>query len=154
MTSDENILSMVEEGVKIEFEEIPVQKHIPRPYKFAKQKQQKIDRKISQYIDKAIIEEVQHENGEFISNIFAEDKSDGDIRVIFDLTDLNKFIKDQHFKMETIEIVKNLIQKDSFMSSVDWKDAYYSVKVHNISDFLARKTVSVHMSPKWVKVST
>ena len=130
MTNDENILSMVEEGVKIEFEEIPVQKHIPRPYKFAKQRQQKIDRKISQYIDKAIIEEVQHENGEFISNIFAEDKSDGDIRVIFDLTDLNKFVKDKHFKMETIEIVKNLIQKDSFMSSVDWKDAYYSVKVH------------------------
>ena len=93
---------------------------------------QKIDQKVQDYLQKYIIEEAQFEHGQFVSNIFAEDKKDGDIRVILDLSDLNEFVVlvDRHFKMETIEVVKNLITPNCFMASLDWKDAYYSVKKH------------------------
>ena len=130
MTRDTNIINMIENGIEIDFWKLPRQSTTPRPYQFSKEKREKIDRKIDHYVDKSIIEEVEHEDGEFISNIFSEDKSDGDIRVILDLTDLNEFVKDKHFKMETIEMVKRLIKQGCFMSSLDWKDAYYSVKVN------------------------
>ena len=130
MTSDKHILSIVREGLQIEFESMPVQEVIPKPYKFQKERWEKIDSKIKQYIGKNIVEEVQHEEGDFISNIFSVEKPDGDIRVILDLTELNEFVKDRHFKMETIEIVRTMIRKGCYMSSIDWKDAYFSVSIH------------------------
>jgi hypothetical protein len=90
----------------------------------------KIDNKIEQYLLKGIVEEACPEKGQFISNIFPENKADGDIRVILDLSELNDLITDRHFKMETIEVVKNLVRPGCYMASIDWKDAYYSVKVH------------------------
>ena len=129
MTSDYVILDMVREGVKIEFDQTPWQNIAPKPYVFNMRKKQMIDHKIEQYILKGIVEEAQFEEGQFISNIFAEPKSDGDIRIILDLTELNKYVTDRHFKMENIEVVKNLIRPGCYMASIDWKDAYYSVKI-------------------------
>lgn len=130
LTSDKMILNIVQDGLKIEFERLPVQDQIPKPYKFKAEKMQKIDEKMQQYLQKSIVEEAHFEEGQFVSNIFSEEKSDGDIRIILDLSKLNEFVVDRHFKMENIEVVKNLITPNCFMASLDWKDAYYSVKIH------------------------
>ena len=129
LTSDKMILNIVQDGLKIEFERIPVQDQIPKPFRFKAEKMQKIDEKMQQYLQKCIVEEAQFEEGQFVSNIFSEEKSDGDIRIILDLSKLNEFVVDRHFKMENIEVVKNLITPNCFMASLDWKDAYYSVKI-------------------------
>ena len=50
--------------------------------------------------------------------------------MILDLSDLNEYVVDRHFKMENIEVIKTLIDQNCFMASLDWKDAYYSVKIH------------------------
>uniref|UniRef100_A0A7M5XJK9 Reverse transcriptase domain-containing protein n=1 Tax=Clytia hemisphaerica TaxID=252671 RepID=A0A7M5XJK9_9CNID len=36
-----------------------------------------------------------------------------------------------HFKMDTIEKFLRLIKKDMYMSKIDLKDAYYSVKIND-----------------------
>ena len=130
ITQDKMILNIIEEGLQIEFENFPVQFAVPKVYKFENDKFQKIDQEIQKYLAKQIIEPAISEEGQFISNIFAEDKPDGGVRIILDLSDLNEYVVDRHFKMENIEVIKTLIDQNCFMASLDWKDAYYSVKIH------------------------
>ena len=130
ITNDKMILTIIEEGLKIEFDTMPVQSSIPKLYKFDDQKYHKIDLEIQKYLEKHIIEPAISEEGQYISNIFGEDKPDGGVRIILDLSDLNEYVVDRHFKMENIEVIKTLIDQNCFMASLDWKDAYYSVKIH------------------------
>ena len=65
----------------------------------------------------------------FVSPIFISHKSNGGIRFILNLKQLNKNIDYHHFKRESINTILNLITKDCFMASVNLKDAYYSVKI-------------------------
>ena len=131
ITRDKMILNIIEEGLQIEFENFPIQFAVPKVYKFDNEKFYKIDQEIQKYLAKQIIEPAMSEEGQFISNIFAEDKSDGGVRIILDLSDLDEYVVDRHFKMENIEVIKTLIDQNCFiMASLDWKDAYYSVKIH------------------------
>jgi len=43
---------------------------------------------------------------------------------------LNKFVAYHHFKMESLKHVISMIRPNCFMASVDLKDAYYSVPIH------------------------
>ena len=103
---------------------------MPKLYKLDLVQSQKIDKKIQQYLEQQIMEEAQFDKNQFVSNIFAENKSDGDIRVILDLSDLNEFVTERHFKMEDINFVRQMIDQNCFMASLDWKDAYFSVKIN------------------------
>ena len=58
----------------------------------------------------------QHEDGEFISNIFLRLKPNGTYRLIVNLKNLNGF-------------VVQLMKQNCFMASIDLQDAYYSVPV-------------------------
>ncbi|KAI8427236.1 hypothetical protein MSG28_014834 [Choristoneura fumiferana] len=49
---------------------------------------------------------------------------------------LNKFLIPQHFKMEDIRTATQLISKDSYMATIDLKDAYFLVP--NPSSFVAK----------------
>ena len=57
-------------------------------------------------------------------------KKDGTYRVIVNLKALNEFIVDQHFKMETLDAVTNIMKRGAYAASLDLKDAYYSVPTH------------------------
>ena len=81
---------------------------------------------------KGVIKETCHEEKEFVSPIFISHKSNGGIRLILNLKQLNKNIEHHHLKMESINTILNLITKDCFMASIDLKDAYYSVKISEI----------------------
>ena len=65
---------------------------------------------INKLIGKCVIEYNQHEEGEFISPIFFRSKSDGTSRLTLNLKTLNKFLECNHFKMETVHSVADLIQ--------------------------------------------
>ena len=84
---------------------------------------------INKLVGKGVIEYTKHEKGEFISPIFFRSKSDGTRRLILNLKILNEFLEYDHFKMETIHSVADLIQPHCYMTSIDLKDAYYSVKI-------------------------
>ena len=84
---------------------------------------------INKLVGKGVIKYTEHEKGEFISPIFFRSKSDGTRRLILNLKILNEFLEYNHFKMETIHSVADLIQPHCYMTTIDLKDAYYSVKI-------------------------
>lgn len=75
--------------------------------------------------------ECEHETVEFISNIFTRTKASGKIRIILNLKPLNEFLVYEHFKMEHIDYICELIHQNDFFCSIDLADAYFSVPIHN-----------------------
>lgn len=52
------------------------------------------------------------------------------MRPIINLKPLNNFVETIHFKMETLQTALNLLQEGDFQVSVDLKDAYFSIPIH------------------------
>ena len=49
--------------------------------------------------------------------------------MILNLKKLNQYANKIHFKMDTLNTVIKLIEKDCYMASINLKDAYYSVSI-------------------------
>lgn len=65
----------------------------------------------------------------FVSSIFLVPKKEGGQRPIVNLRPLNRFIPYEHFKMEGIHMLKDLLRKGDLMVKIDLKDAYFTVPV-------------------------
>ena len=52
------------------------------------------------------------------------------LRMILNLKDMNKLIDKVHFKMETLEAAISLMKEGCYFTSIDLKDAYFSVSIH------------------------
>ena len=128
ITSDQNILCIVS-GDHIQFSETPPIKHTSVNPVTSEEKAY-VHAQVNKLHKKGVIQRTVHEKVEYISPIFITPKSDGDFRLILNLKNLNNFIEFQHFKMHTIKDVLQLVNKDCFMTSIDLKDAYYSVKMN------------------------
>ena len=82
---------------------------------------------------KGAIKQVQPCKGQFLSPVFFVPKKDGGNRPVINLKKLNQNIEYQHFKMEGIQSLKSLIQKEDFMVKIDLGEAYFSLPVHTTS---------------------
>ena len=49
--------------------------------------------------------------------------------MILNLKKLNQYASKTHFKMDTLNTVITLTEKDCYMASIDLKDAFYSVSI-------------------------
>lgn len=67
---------------------------------------------------------------QFISSYFLVKKPDGSNRFIFNLKNLNLFVIQKHFKMEDLRSAKDLLSQGDFMASIDLKDAYFLIPIH------------------------
>ncbi|XP_068684357.1 uncharacterized protein [Montipora foliosa] len=89
-----------------------------------------IESEIVQLLNKGVIVESPHFQGEFVLSIFVRLKKNGvDYRIILNLKELNKFIVYRHFKMDSLKTVTDLMSQGCYMASVDIKDAYYTVPI-------------------------
>ena len=81
---------------------------------------------ITELIQKNAIEEVTPllQPG-FYSNLFLVPKKDGGQRLVINLKALNRFVQNEHFKMEDIHTVKDLLRQGDWLAKVDLKDAFF-----------------------------
>lgn len=117
-------------GYKLEFVEAPMQANEPRQLKFSQVESNAISSEITRLLAIGAIKPCVREEGDFVSNIFSRPKPNGKIRVILNLKTLNMFLKYEHFKMEHLDFVTELLIKDDWMCSIDLKDAYFAVPIH------------------------
>ena len=114
------------QGLRIEFQSIPFQKKAQS--QCVKQSEMDVA-EIEKCLQKGVIVATMHEKGEFISPIFIRPKNDGFFQLILNLKRLNIHVEYQHFKMDTLSSSINMMKPNSYMASVDLKDAYYSVPI-------------------------
>ncbi len=129
ITLDPFILEIAS-GSVINFTEEIYQPRAPFPLRLNEIECEHMTIEISKLLEKKVIEQVSHCEGEFISTVFLRDKKDGSFRLILNLKDLNPAVEYQHFKMETIKSAITMISPNCLMASVDWKDAYFTVPIH------------------------
>lgn len=129
MTKDQNILSIIK-GDKLKFTtpDLPI-KHFANNSFIKKEDEGHIQQEIKKLLGKNVLEKANHEKIEFISPIFTKPKDDGGIRMILNLKLLNQNIEFQHFKMQTIKDALLMVSKGDYLTSIDLKDAYYSVPI-------------------------
>ena len=129
ITSDPVILQMVS-GIKWEFVDAPTQLEVPREYMVNADMDLVIAREIAGMLQKGVIYEVWDVTRSFVSNIFTRPKPDGKVRVIIDLSELNKFISTNHFKMDHLETATQMLFRGAWLASIDLSDAYYTLPIH------------------------
>ena len=68
--------------------------------------------------------------GIFSPQFLYELKKDESYRMILNLKKLNKYTDSKHFKMESLQNVLHMVKSGVWVASVDLKNAYYSVPIH------------------------
>ena len=97
---------------------------------------------LHQLIDKNAVELVHNQISlGFFNRLFLVPKPNNKFRPIFDLSKLNLFLKMEKFKMETPETIRTSLQQGEWVTSVDFKDAYFHIPIQEQS----RKYLRFHV---------
>ena len=62
----------------------------------------------------------------FLQYVFLVTKKTGDYKAVINLKPLNQYLKTQHFKMDTMKTVLNLVKKGDWAFSIDMKDDIFT----------------------------
>ena len=89
---------------------------------------------LHQLIAKNAVELVRHQTSlGFFNRLFLVPKPNNKWRPILDLSKLNLFLKTEKFKMETPETIRTSLQQGEWVTSIDFKDAYFHIHIYRIS---------------------
>ena len=102
---------------------------------------------LHQLLNKNAVELVQNPQSlGFYNRLFLVPKPNTRWRPILDLSNLNKFLKTQTFKMETPETIRTSLQTGEWVTSIDFKDAYFHVPINSQS----RKYMCFHIQGRLI----
>ena len=97
---------------------------------------------LHQLLDKNAVELVQNQQSlGFYNRLFLVPKPNNRWRPILDLRKLNPFLNTQSFKMETPETIRTSLQEVEWVTSIDFKDAYFHIPINEQS----RKYLRFHI---------
>ena len=97
---------------------------------------------LHQLMDKNAIELVHKQTSlGFFNRLFLVPKPNNKWRPILDLSNLNLFLKTEKFKMETPETIRTSLQQGEWVTSIDFKDAYFHIPIQEQS----RKYLRFHI---------
>ena len=95
-----------------------------------------------QLINKNAVEPVKNQNSlGFYNRLFLVPKPNNRWRPVLDLSTLNTFLNTESFKMETPETIRTSLQAGEWVTSIDFKDAYFHIPIHSQS----RKYMRFHL---------
>ena len=97
---------------------------------------------LHQLIDKNAVELVRNQTSlGFFNRLFLVPKPNNKWRPILDLSNLNLFLKVEKFKMETPETIRTPLLQGEWVTSIDFKDAYFHIPIQEQS----RKYLRFHI---------
>ena len=80
----------------------------------------------------AIVETKDNEPGEYFSTVFLIPKCDKGFRMILNSKRFNRFVRYEHFKMETLSHILSHITPNCFMAVFDFVDAYLTISIAGV----------------------
>ena len=116
-------------GLKVIFSETPVQWRDPHWPRFSETEQSRLQEEVVKMMEKGAIKVAAPRKDQFLGHLFLRPKKDGTFRPVLNLKKLNEFVRYEHFKMEGMSMVADLLVKDDWMIKIDLKDAYYCVPI-------------------------
>ena len=126
--SDSNWIVQTARGYRLELIRHPPSTPPPRQPRLSVEQQGILDLEVHNLLQKRAIEEC-HDQGGFYSSLFIVPKKDGGWRTIINLKNLNKYLRVQHFKMESIYSVRDVLHRGDWMAKLDLQDAYLTVPI-------------------------
>ena len=85
-------------------------------------------------IDKNAVELLRNKTSlSFFNRLLLVPKPNNRWRPILDLSNLNFFLKAEKFKMETPETIRTSLQQGEWITSIDFKDAYFHIPIQEQS---------------------
>ena len=71
------------------------------------------------------------------------------MRPVINLRPLNNFLRHEHFKMEGIHVVKDLLRQGDWLTRIDLKDAYFAIPIHTQDRkyliLVAEQVIPIHL---------
>ena len=128
ITQDPWVLQTVQ-GFQLPLVGQPTQATAPPQLQLSLEQQDLVSTEVQAMIEKRAISGVQPDQRGFVSQIFLVPKKDGGHRPVVNLKALNKFIVEEHFKMEGFHMVEDLVKPGDWLAKLDLKDAYFLVPV-------------------------
>ena len=117
-------------GHKLELLVTPIQERGPEKPHLSPELESCMTKEFSKLETKGAVTPVLTSQGVCVLNVLVP-KKDRPHRPIVDLRQLHKYcIRAEHFKMEGIHLVKDLLHKEDWMVKLDFKDAYFAVPIH------------------------
>lgn len=112
---------------------------------FHHQEQVAVDAAVNKFLESEVIEIAPDQTDTHFLSQFFTIKEPTKFRPILDCRKINNFVQCEHFKMEGVPTLREMIQEGDFLSKIDLKDAYVVVPIHHQSrrflSFLHQGTV-------------
>jgi hypothetical protein len=128
ITQDLWVLQIVQ-GYQIEFIKPPVQQFPARVPTLSPVLETILDQEVKEFLEKLAVHPVDKQTDGFISSLFVVPKKDGGNRPIVNLKPLNQYLIYEHFKMEGIHMLRDLLKQGDWLVKIDLKDAYLTVPI-------------------------
>ncbi|KAG1455810.1 hypothetical protein G6F55_006855 [Rhizopus delemar] len=129
-------LSVIQHGYKIQFAKQPVPWRVPKKHLSAED-QLHVNIAIQKFLTGEMIEVSPSQNKNFLSNFFTLQEQTKR-RPILDCQKLNSFLQVEHFKMEGVPALREIIEENDYICKIDLKDAYVVIPIHPDSqDYLS-----------------
>jgi len=131
LTTDQWVLEAVK-GFQIPFSSQPVQERRPNSPISSVEQSSLIQEEVKALLEKGAIVPVHscYPPKGFYSTLFLVPKKGGQMRPVINLKRLNEWVEPQHFKMEGMGTLKELLRLNDWMVKVDLKDAYFTIPIH------------------------
>uniref|UniRef100_A0AC34FW88 Reverse transcriptase domain-containing protein n=1 Tax=Panagrolaimus sp. ES5 TaxID=591445 RepID=A0AC34FW88_9BILA len=126
ITKDKKVLQYIK-GYKLPLIATPPKYTASRPQSAASKVA--LRQEVKQLLQKGAIRPISKTAAACISPLFTIPKKDGTLRPVIDLRGLNKCVRIDHFKMEGLLLLKDLISQGYFLAKLDMKDAYFSIPI-------------------------
>ena len=140
--ADSWVLSILRDGYCIPFKDSPLplaRTPITFPtYRVGSPRALALRQEVEKMLFKDALEIVLDPGPGFYSRLFLEEKVMGGWHPLIDLSHLNEFVLQSLFRMETAAPVLLSVQEGDFLASIDLKDTYFQISVHQSSRKLLR----------------